>query len=217
MINDLHDFWHFSRKYMQFLILANMSMGLLHKEHELSEVAREHLTQLCRDKVRCQARIGALQLPLLAECHNCRQGCCNNSSEYYFTPIDFWLARHGSSNVHPFGLHPAKPLHHFLKMRLKSLAPRRAIFWSGGTTGGTGSPCRHLGEGGCMLPHAERPIKCHMYACSRLKRSMDQETRDAYKETVRELFGISVRTFNILKAEAKLPSHYGMLSLYLSF
>lgn len=221
MIKTFGDYWHFSRKYNQFLRVASLSVPLASQETRISEETRAILAELNEQKERCHARIGELNLPSLAACESCSKGCCNNSSPYYFTPIDFWLSKYGSSSDAPdFGRVAPEPLHRYFHARVKSmsrrLVPQGSLDHPPEPGAEQPEKCRYLGEDGCHLPHEERPIKCVLYACPRLKESMDEATRAAYREAIGDLLDISLKAFNVMKAEAGLPPHYGLASIFLT-
>ncbi|MBU5614220.1 hypothetical protein [Geomonas azotofigens] len=217
MYRDLEDFWHFSRRYRIFQRVSSLSHPLLERDHELSERAREALDRLNRDRIACQGRIVALNLPGFARCFDCRGACCREPSERYFTAIDYWLRRHTPHEVRDFATRSAPPLHRYYGARLASawrLATARPS--PPAPASATDSRCGHLGERGCLLPAEQRPLKCLFYACSGMRKALDEPTRRAYIEGVKDLQRISILTFDVLKLEAGVPSHYGAASLLLT-
>lgn len=219
MINstNFQDYWYFSRKYLQFERVSNLCGGLLGKNDEVSEEARTALRLFDKDRIACQNKIGELDLPSYARCDVCAGECCDKSSEQYFSPIDFWLAKYTSDHAPNYAEQPVKPLHHYFKARVASL-PRRLYpsvkIKNEPPLDMPMEKCFHLGERGCKLPHVERPIKCLIYTCPRLKKSMDHGTRLAYREAIKTLYLISLKTFNVLKVEAGLPRYYGIASIF---
>ncbi|MBJ6799463.1 hypothetical protein [Geomonas propionica] len=215
MHRDLRDFLHFSRPYRLFQRVASLSHDLLDQDHDLSPQAREALEKLNRDRVACQLGIAALDLPSYARCDRCQGACCRESAENYFTAIDYWLRRHTDSRVSGYAGQAAPPLAAYLCMRLgaawRRFEPERTIVPAARPPA---AHCAHLGPRGCLLPHAERPLKCLIYACSGLKGSLDEQARSRYVAAIHELQQVSIGTFNVLKREAGLPPHYGLASLF---
>lgn len=211
------DFWHFSRRYRLFLRVSSLSHDLLDKKHPVSEQARDALERLNRERIACQQKIAALNLPSFARCYDCKGACCRKPSEHYFTAIDYWLRRHSPNEVMEYAGEGPLPLHRYYRTRFNS-AWKRLLPSS--TEQRTARPqegrCSHLGDHGCRLPYAERPLKCLLYACPGLKRSLDDPTRRAYVEAIKELQQISISTFNVLKLEAGVPPYYGIPSLLLT-
>jgi len=218
MHRDLKDFWHFSRKYQQFQRLSSLTLELLDRERELSEQGRAVLVQLDRERARCQERIAALNLPSIAKCNSCATGCCREPAEHYFTVIDFWLRKYTDHKVSTFSQAPFKPLHQYYRSRLAAALRPRSLDETDMADEAVGkrAPCAHLGATGCTLPYAERPLKCLIYACPELKRSLDEATRARYIEAVGELHRISLEAFNVLKVEAGFPPFYGLASIQLT-
>jgi Fe-S-cluster containining protein len=218
MAKELHDFWHFSRRYRQFQRISALTQGILDRDHEVSGPTRKALQRLNANRISCHERIARLDLPSFAGCQSCRGACCGEPAEHYFTAVDFWLRKYSHKQVTAFSEQPLQPIPAYYRLRIESALaglkkPATAAQASHLRKGGS---CAHLGERGCLLPHAERPLKCLIYACPSLKESLDQETRRAYIESVRELLGISLATFNALKCEAGLPPYYGLASLLLT-
>lgn len=221
MHRNIQDFWHFSRRYRQFQMVSSLTADLLDRDHEVSEQARQALARLNEQRVACHAKIARLNLPSFANCGVCRGACCREPSDHYFTAIDFWLRKYTPGQVKGYRVIQAKPLHHYFQGRIRSaltrLHPGLSHKREGSAALEPDTRCAHLGENGCRLPHAERPVKCLIYACPGLKRSMDEATRLVYLEAVRELQQISVETFQVLKIEAGLPRYYGLTSLLFTF
>ncbi|QWV97997.1 hypothetical protein KP005_01495 [Geomonas nitrogeniifigens] len=214
MFRDLQDFWHFSRPYRLFQRVAGLSHDLLDRDHDLSPPARKALEQLNRKRVACQLRIAALDLPSYARCDRCQGACCREPAERYFTAIDYWLRCHTGSRVAAYAGQGAPPLAAYLRIRLGAAWRRLAPAPPGEPAAQTPAiRCAHLGPRGCLLPHAERPLRCLIYACVELKSSLDEQARKRYIAAIKELQQISIGTFNVLKQEAGLPSHYGIASL----
>lgn len=212
MHRHLGDLWHFSRKYRQFQRLSALVLGLLGAERELSQQGREALARLDRERIVCQERIASLNLPAIARCADCAAGCCGEPADHYFTAIDYWLRKYTDNGVRGFSQEPFTPLPKYYRFRIseavkRGRGPKR-------TTGR--GPCAHLGAAGCSLSHAERPLKCLIYACPGLKRSLYGSTRETYIEEVGKLHRISLEAFNILKEEAGLPPSYGLASIRLT-
>ncbi|WP_224961491.1 hypothetical protein [Geomonas subterranea] len=218
MYRNLQDFWHFSRPYRLFQRVSSLSHHLLDKDHELSQRARESLDRLNRDRIACQTRIAALNLPGLARCFDCRGACCHEPSERYFTVIDYWLRRHTPDEVQRYAPRSAPPLHLYYGARLASALLRKPTAAPVPPTPDEPqlSRCSHLGDRGCLLSAAQRPLKCLFYACPGMRKALDEPTRRAYIDEVRELQRISITTFDVLKLEAGVPSHYGAVSLLLT-
>lgn len=217
MRKDLHDFWHFSRRYRQFQRISALTQGIMDKDHEVSEPTRGALQKLNGNRIKCQERIAGLDLPSFAGCRSCQGACCGEPAEHYFTAIDFWLRKYSQKQVAAFSEQPLQPLPAYYRLRIESaLGLGKPRTTAQGSHSRQGSRCAHLGERGCLLPHAERPLQCLIYACPSLKQSLDQATRLAYLESVRELVGISLATFNALKCEAGFPPYYGLASLLLT-
>lgn len=214
MYREFQDFWHFSRRYRVYQRISSLSHDLLEPEHTLSEQARDALERLNRQRIGCQQRIAALNLPSFARCGDCQGACCREESEHYFTALDYWLRRGTPHHVERFAGKKPLALHHYFGQRLFAgwqrltgpssppVAPQHR---------GTG--CAYLTEHGCRLPYAERPLKCLLYACQGLKSSLDEPTRQTYIKTTKELQQISRDTFNVLKQEAGRPPYYGAASL----
>ncbi len=216
---SIQDYWCFSRRCVQFDKVSNLSLGLLDKEYEVSEDARNTLRQLNRDRIACQIKIGNLNLSSFAQCDICNGKCCDKSSDYYFTPIDFWLTKYSSFDVQSYLDDSKKPLQFYFKNRFKPLWVRVNPLVKIENHVKINVPkkgCSHLGDDGCKLPYFNRPIKCVIYACPRLKQSMSDVTRVAYIKAIKDLYSISVETFNVIKAEAGFPSYYGRMSLILT-
>ena len=219
MFRDLQDFWHFSRRYKQFKRVSSLSLGLLDKDHQISEEAQNALKKLNSDRIACHNKIAGLDLPSAANCGICNGACCNEPSNHYFTAIDFWLRKSPPDKVHTFAQDPPKPLRHYYKIGIKSAWDRVTLSPKMERAAQTGPPetrCAHHGANGCQLPHVERPVKCLIYACPGMKKSMNEATRLTYMEAVKELHQISLQTFNVLKVEAGLPPYYGLASLMLT-
>lgn len=216
-MRNCHDFWYFSRIYTQFEKVSNFSIRLLDKKDEVSEETQVALKRLYKKMIVYKIKIGKLNLQLFADCKNCNTGCCNELSDRYFTPIDFWLSKYGSCNEYDYADRQIKKFHDYFKIRFASLwrcADSLVKFNKPAPLNIPSGKCCHLGKNGCSLPHHERPIKCLIYACPRLKKSLSYATRLAYKEAIKDLYVISLQTFNVLKAEAGLPSYYGYVTLY---
>lgn len=218
MYRDLEDFWHLSRSYRLFQRISSLSHDLLDKDHTVSERTRDALEKLNRERIACQQRIAVLDLPSFARCGDCQGACCREPSEHYFTAIDYWLRRHTPHEVRRYAAEGAVPLHLYYRERIgsacKRLLPRSTQEQPAPRP--PGSRCSHLGDHGCLLPHAERPLKCLIYACPALKKSLDEPTREAYIKAIKELRKISVSTFNVLKVEAGARPYYGIPSLLLT-
>ncbi|GFO62923.1 hypothetical protein M1B72_19010 [Geomonas paludis] len=215
MHRDLQDFWHFSRPYRLFQRVASLSHDLLDLDHNLSPQARQALERLNRDRVASHLAIAALELPSYARCDRCQGACCREPADNYFTAIDYWLRRHTDSRVVGYAVRPPVPLAGYLTMRLGAawhrLQPGRPGVPAAKPSG---DRCVHLGPRGCLLPHVERPLKCLIYACDGLKRSLDEQARSRYVAAIKELQKISIGTFEVLKQEAGRPAHYGVASLF---
>lgn len=218
MHKSFQDFWHFSRRYRQFQRISNLSATLFDHGFEASQPTREALVQLNDRRIACQAGIAELNLPHFAGCGACNGACCREPTDHYYTAIDFWLRRYTPSRVDRFRAVRPLPLHQYYSARLSSAlkaltgVPRPAA----AAAHGAQSCCDHLSERGCRLPHEERPVRCLIYACTGMKRSLDPKTRLSYIEAVKDLQAISLETFAILKKEAGLPRHYGRASIFLT-
>ncbi|QWV93981.1 hypothetical protein KP004_01960 [Geomonas oryzisoli] len=213
MYRDLQDFLHFSRPYRLFQRVAGLSHDLLDPDHDLSQQARTALERLNRDRVACQLAIAALELPTFARCDRCQGACCREPAERYYTAIDYWLRRDTGCKIAAYAGQPAPPLAGYLRTRLAAAWRRLDPHHGAPAAPAPADRCAHLGSRGCLLPHGERPLKCLIYACSGLKRSLRGDTRTRYIATIKQLQHISIATFNVLKQEAGLPPHYGLASL----
>jgi Fe-S-cluster containining protein len=218
MYRDLEDFWDFSRRYRLFQRISSLSHELLDKDHTVSERSRDALERLNRERIACQQKIAGLDLPSFARCADCKGACCRKPSEHYFTAIDYWLRRHTPHEVQGYAGGGAVPLHCYFRDRIGTACKRLLPPSAQDPPPPPPQDCRcsHLGDHGCRLPHAERPLKCLIYACPDLKRSLDHPTRRAYIKEIKELQQIAISTFNVLKHEAGVPSSYGIPSLLLT-
>jgi Fe-S-cluster containining protein len=207
--DKLQDYWRYSRKYEQFLTASDLVHDLLDKEHEVSEETQEALRQLEKERVAYQNKIGSLNLQLCAECESCQDVCCDKTPDRYFTPIDYWLAKYSEGNTQSFASPKPFLLRYYLADRFSDLLEK----FSPDREAEAPQRCSHLGENGCDLSYSERPIKCVIYACARMKNSLDARTTAAYTEAIRGLHDISMKTFDLAKGEAGRPAHYGCVKL----
>jgi Fe-S-cluster containining protein len=135
--------------------------------------------------------------------------CCDKTSDRYFTPIDYWLAKYSEGKTQSFDSPKPFLFRYYLADRFRDLLERL----SSEKETETPQRCSYLGENGCELSYSARPIKCVIYACARMKDSLDSSTTAAYSEAIRGLHDISMRTFDLAKGEAGRPTHYGCVKL----
>lgn len=209
----IYNHWCFSRKYAQFTKLFDMNQSILNYDHILSDKAQKKIEILNTSRIEIQNMIEHLGLPSLSVCDKCNGGCCQGSIGHYFTSLDFWLRKHSADKIVKPNLSEPKEWYYYIHKRLKQLTsrifPSRKV--SASKTG-----CYYLGPDGCKLKYADRPIKCVVSTCPRLRAAMDKQTRIKYSKLIKELFLLSCNAFDILKKEAGLPKRHGRLSLMLT-
>lgn len=205
---NLRDYWDFSRKYNQYSRASDLSHGLVDEDVELSEGAQEALRTLDLKRAAYQETVGNLNLQFLG-CDSCKGSCCDRPPSHYFTSIDYWLAKYGGRNPQAFDAPNPFYLRYYLLSPLRYVADKLSTERQDKAEARSAASCVLLGESGCTLPHAERPIKCILYACEPMREAMDADTRATYTAAIRGLHEISLETFRILKEEGGYPASYG--------
>lgn len=206
------DYWDFSRKYDQYIRASSLVHGMLDPEDELSEKAQHALRKLDKQRAAYQETIGGLNLQSLG-CQTCKGRCCDKQPERYFTAIDYWLAKYGERQTHPFDAPIPFRLRYYLLSPLRYVVDKFSPERATGKKQASEEKCALLGEEGCMLPYSDRPMKCVVYACEPMRAAIDDATRAAYTEAIQGLRDIALKTFQILKDEAHSPAHYGRVRL----
>lgn len=208
------NYWRFSRRYAQFEKLFELSQDIFSKDQELSEDSRKAIALLNKYRIDAQIKIGELDLPSLVKCAECKPKCCNNNADKYFSAIDYCLVRTTSKKELNYSVSTISPWYYYALKRFKKLIPSSINNKTKATSKSRG--CKYLGKYGCKLDHSDRPIKCLVATCSKLRKSLDNTTRIEYIKLIDQLFIISLKVFDILKKEAGLPGRYGRLSLALT-
>ncbi len=212
----IYEYWYFSRRNAQFDKLFYLSQNLLSREHLLSNDAQRIIKQLNERRVNIQKMIGRYNLSLSSVCEECDGKCCKDSIEYYFTAIDYWLRKFTSNPIINFSLSLTKPWFHSIIRIIKNLSLRILRIYPREKDPGLKKDCDCLGNHGCKLSFADRPIKCLVWTCYKLKQAMGEQTKIEYGRLINELYFVSCDTFDILKKEAGISKKYGRLALFLT-
>lgn len=214
----VQNYWYFSKRYSQVEIVSSLINSMMQDERSLSLPAQMALRSLNEKRALCQSRIGQLNLSGLADCRACQGRCCDSPSDEYFSPIDYWLRKYVDSHECFYSPRMIETPGYYVRRRLELFArvlgsiPARIL----GRSSKKGFPvaairyqrsaklrsgCQFLDQSGCSLPYADRPIRCVIYACPRMKRGLKQPARSQYSREIDELYHISIATFRILRGE----------------
>jgi hypothetical protein len=212
----LLDYLHFSRKTAQFYHLFNLCQSLLGKEHDLSESSMTAIELLNRRRIDVQKNMGELNSRLSHVCRECNDidtGCCKDAVEYYFTAIDFWLRRESSNPIAEYALLPPHSCIYFVRRRVSQIKTK--VKKDRDTTKtDNGERCIHLTASGCKLHIHDRPVKCLISTCPKLRRAMDPHTKREYRRSIMEMYHLSLELFDLMKKEACVPRSYGRTALF---
>jgi len=215
-------YWYFSRRYSQYEVLSSLIDSSIHENSSLSLRAQKALIELDKNRADCQSRIGELKLSSVADCQSCKGRCCDRPSDEYFSAVDFWLGKYVDGRECVYSSEATRKPGYYVRQRLQHIVhearnkagrvfrrsrrnafPIAAIRYQRATRRSPG--CQFLGENGCTLSYAERPIRCVIYACPRMQRGLQQPVKTQYMREIGELYRISNSTFQILRAEKGRP------------
>jgi hypothetical protein len=198
-------------------MLFHFIQEVLPTGHELSDSTRKNLVFLDKRRRNLQKRIGELNQSFTAIHAKCDGSCCREKTEYYFTGADFWLRKFSLNTIESFGVTSARPWQFFIKKRFRRVMhrsdymDRRKMEQRKNV-----EKCNFLGQKGCTLDAENRPIKCIIATCSKLRQAMDKRTKTEYKNLISELYNVSLSTLQILKKEAGISPLSGRVSLLLA-
>ena len=184
------------------------------------------LRKLNQKRADCQVRIGQINLPRIADCKACDSPCCNLAADEYFSPVDFWLRKYVDGDECDYSRRLIRKPGYYARMRVKHIAsvamaiPKRLFQRLAHgqrpiaeplepLTPREGPGCQFHSRNGCALSNRDRPIKCLMYACTRMRRALTRSAKSRYEKEIGELYQISVATFRILRKEVDRPLWLG--------
>lgn len=207
----LFNYWYFSRKYAQIEKLSCYCQYIFRDDHDLSKSGKEKLVLLNLKRIELQKMIGEITILNYSICNKCTGKCCRGQAKYFFTALDFWLRKFSSNPVSDFGHVAYRPWYFYLNRRFQQVVSRITP----GEKDQRGF-CQYLRKNGCKLNVDDRPIKCLVATCQKIRQAMDASAKSKYGSLIYELFLVSLSTFDVLKNEAKVPSSFGRLSVLLT-
>lgn len=205
---------------------------MVEDERTLSSQAQTTLIELNEKRADCQSRIGQLNLSGVTDCQACGGRCCDSPSDEYFSPVDYWLRKYVDGHQCTYSPRAIRKPACYAMQRLKHIAretrniaaqifrrrpnkrfPIAAVRYLRAAKQRPG--CQFLDQNGCTLPYSDRPIRCVIYACPRMKRGLTPPVRSQYAREIGELYRISIATFHILRNEADRPNRWSSALLRL--
>lgn len=207
LISEIYEYWYFVRRFEQLAKLNFIVQGLLNKECDLSEDAQAALLALNRKRRKFHEELGELNKSIQNVCATCGVSCMGTYDHYSAT--DFWLRKYSSKPVKNYCNETVLPWYIKLIRHRLEWAPFEAP-----DTPRKG--CEHLGSLGCKVHLSERPVKCLLFYCRKLRNVMPHGIKRKYAKLNTEYYKVCRSCFRILKKEAGLPLLYGELELALT-
>lgn len=205
------NYWHFSRRYAQIEKLCYFCQHILKNDHCLSDVGKKKLVSLNRKRIDLQKEVGEITQLHSSICEKCMGVCCRGHGKYFFTAVDFWLRKFSSNPVSDIGHIADRQWYFYLNRRFQQVVSRINLGEKDQR-----DFCQYLGENGCKLNVDDKPIKCIVATCKKIRQAMDAPAKSEYAKLIYELYLVALGTFDILKNEARVPASFGRVSLLLT-
>lgn len=196
----IQDWFVFVRKYSQITCMFYLAQNSLIAEGDVSIESRTKLVALDNKRRDIQSRIASISKTIGIICQSCGGICCFGSYNH-FSAIDFWLRKYSSHPISNYGNEMHIPLYIQVlrdRFNLNIKKPTYIIPRNG---------CSHLNKEGCNISPEDRPIKCIAFTCRKFRENLSCIDRDAYADSILELYKITYDCINILSVECGLPNN----------